>query len=318
MGQKHKPQNKTIAIFLLLSLFFHITILITFLVSKIQPVTPKNSQVEVKYVTQEELEQAKNPGKKKSAAEKLTEQVVEQDKRLNEDIDPNTRFLSAHNQRVIQQTKAERSGKFTNTAMGGKPDEGKKDGDKNQKNAEAKEHKAREKGEMPDLKDLLPKFALNPGPKAPPSEKSGDPSQSDDYLKDVNTGMQTLLSTREFVYYAYYSRIKEAIRQHWEPAVREKVKIIYRQGRTIASAKDRVTQVLVTLDKKGDLIKIEVLTQSGVIDLDNAAVEAFRAASPFPNPPKGMVESDGTIKIRWDFVLEASNEGTLIMRLPRA
>ena len=48
-----------------------------------------------------------------------------------------------------------------------------------------------------------------------------------------------------------------------------------------------------------------MLTQSGVIDLDSAAVEAFREAAPFPNPPKGMVEGDGTIKIRWDFVLEA-------------
>jgi TonB family protein len=83
------------------------------------------------------------------------------------------------------------------------------------------------------------------------------------------------------------------------------VKIIYRQGRNIASAKDRVTQVLVTLNDKGELLKIEVLTQSGVEQLDAAAIEAFKAASPFPNPPKGMVEPDGTIKIRWDFVLEA-------------
>ena len=79
----------------------------------------------------------------------------------------------------------------------------------------------------------------------------------------------------------------------------------YRQGRTIASAKDRVTQVLVTLNPEGELVKVEVLTQSGVMDLDSAAVEAFRQAAPFPNPPKGMVEADGTIKIRWDFVLEA-------------
>jgi TonB family protein len=87
--------------------------------------------------------------------------------------------------------------------------------------------------------------------------------------------------------------------------VREKVKIIYRQGRSIASAKDRVTQVLVTLDSKGELIKVDILSPSGVEALDAAAVEAFRAAAPFPNPPKGMVEPDGTIKIRWDFVLEA-------------
>src|SRR5262249_17360268 len=158
------------------------------------------------------------------------------------------------NQRVIQQTKAERSGKFMNTALGGKPDEGRKDGDKQQKKIAKEKDHPREEGELPELKDLAPKFSMNPGPKAPENEKPGDPSQTDDYLKDVNTGMQTLLSTREFVYYSYYARIKEAIRQHWEPDVREKVKIIYRQGRTIASARDRVTQVLVTLDGKGELL----------------------------------------------------------------
>ena len=40
-------------------------------------------------------------------------------------------------------------------------------------------------------------------------------------------------------------------------------------------------------------------------ELDDAAVEAFRQAAPFPNPPKGLIETDGTIKIRWNFVVES-------------
>ena len=207
---------------------------------------------------------------------------------------------------MIQQTRAEESGKFSNTAKGGKKDDGEKaKATSEQKLAdEEKQEKPSEPGDIPALKDLAPKFSMDAGPKGAKADENGDPSKSDDYLKDVNTGMQTLLSTREFVYYSYYARIKEAIRQHWEPDVREKVKIIYRQGRSIASAKDRVTQVLVVLNGKGELMRVEVLGQSGVDQLDNAAVEAFRAASPFPNPPKGMIESDGTVKIRWDFVLE--------------
>ena len=50
---------------------------------------------------------------------------------------------------------------------------------------------------------------------------------------------------------------------------------------------------------------VQVLNDSGIRDLDDAAVEAFKEAAPFPNPPEGIVESDGTIKIRWDFILEA-------------
>ena len=52
-------------------------------------------------------------------------------------------------------------------------------------------------------------------------------------------------------------------------------------------------------------MKVQVLEDSGLRDLDEAAVDAFREAAPFPNPPQGIVEKDGTVKIRWDFVLEA-------------
>ena len=117
--------------------------------------------------------------------------------------------------------------------------------------------------------------------------------------------MQTLLSTREFVYYAYYQRVREKIRQYWEPMIREKVRRIFAQGRNIASSSDRITQVIVILNKQGTLVGVQVIGQSGIRDLDNAAVEAFRAAEPFPNPPKGIIEDDGKIRIRWDFILEA-------------
>ncbi|MDX9731530.1 MAG: TonB family protein, partial [Bdellovibrionales bacterium] len=67
----------------------------------------------------------------------------------------------------------------------------------------------------------------------------------------------------------------------------------------------QITSVIIILDEKGTLFRVQVVGASGIVDLDDAAVEAFRAAAPFPNPPKGIVEEDGTLKIRWDFVLEA-------------
>jgi TonB family protein len=299
------------ATFLLISLAAHFSVLLVFyIVPALQP-TAKPEAVQVEYIPADELTPPDEQGEKprdKRKRENLRDQIVEQQKQLNDETPEDSRFLSAFNQKVIKQTKAERNDKFNNTAQGGQPDEGSKEGDEeSQAKVDKPEHNERDRaaGEMPALKDLMPKFALTPGPKAPKLDENGNPSATDDHLKDVQNGLQTLLSTREFVYYAYYARIKEALRQHWEPNVREKVKIIYRQGRTIASANDRVTQVMVTLNKNGELIKVEVLTQSGVESLDGAAVDAFREAAPFPNPPKGMVEADGTVKIRWDFVLEA-------------
>ena len=111
--------------------------------------------------------------------------------------------------------------------------------------------------------------------------------------------------TREFIYYSYYQRIRSQIRQFWEPSIRGKVKKIFAQGRSLASEHDHVTRVVITLNKEGALLRVQVVGESGLKDLDDAAVEAFRAAEPFPNPPQGIVENDGTIKINWDFILEA-------------
>ncbi len=255
-------------------------------------------------------------------------QIVDQDeKAINDETPKETKFLSRHNQTVVQQSQADLQGKFRNTdgASGAKTPErhtGKVD---DQKGVEGKEdqvvsQKSEKPSEIltaddgvptkrhPTLKDLVPSFKPQPPPDDTDSVAQGGgdgPSTSDDHLKDVKTGMQTLLSTREFVYYSYYNRIKDKLRQYWEPKIKEKMEKIVRQGRTIASSADRITKVVIILDNTGTLVRVQIVGPSGVNDLDDAAVEAFRAAAPFPNPPHGIADPDGTIKIRWDFILEA-------------
>ncbi|NCN95334.1 MAG: TonB family protein [Bdellovibrionales bacterium] len=273
-----KKKIKPIFVFLGLSLLAHFAfVLSVWIPTLIQPSQNEVEKVEVTYMDYREL-----PNR----------QIVEQQTQINDEVDENAKYLSAFDQKVIEQTKAQASGAFKNTAGGGKK-------------SEAKNEKF-EKGELPSLKKLMPSFkSENISNFDGDGKRQDEQSQTDDHIKDVKSGLQTLLSTREFVYYSYYARIKDQIRQHWGPNVREKVKIIYKQGRNIASARDRVTQVLVILDKTGSLVRVEVLSASGVVDLDAAAIEAFQQAAPFPNPPQGMVETDGTIKIRWDFILEA-------------
>ncbi len=133
---------------------------------------------------------------------------------------------------------------------------------------------------------------------------TADPSQTQDYLKDKDKGIETMLNTREFKYYSYYSRIRRQLSEHWEGRVREKILQIYRSGRSIATNRDHITKLLIILNSTGILMNIKILGDSGVRDLDDAAIEAFRSAAPFPNPPRGIIETDGTVHIRWDMVLE--------------
>lgn len=240
--------------------------------------------------------------KAQAVEEEQRRQIVEQDKSVNDEIPEDAKFLSQQNQKVKEETRAQNRGTFTNQAAQNLAEQ-------RQKVEKPKERNRKLDHGLPTFEALKPKFEWdNMGSK---SQERSTASQSDDYLKDVKTGVQTMLSTREFLYYSYYNRIKAQLKQYWEPKIKEKVKRIFAQGRQIASDQDRITKVVIHLNDAGVLIRVQVVGESGVRDLDDAAVEAFRAAAPFPNPPKGIVDADGTIKIRWDFILESAD-----MRMP--
>ncbi len=230
----------------------------------------------------------------KSAKNLKKQQIVEQQKRVNDELPDESAFLSQFNQTVKEQTQAKRVGKFINTA--GHSNEPQKEADFRPKKVKPK--KMSPNG-LPTLDDL--RLKTNYQQQRP----SGMASQNDDHIDKVKEGVQTLLSTREFLYYSYYTRIKNKLRRHWGNKVREKVSFLMKKGRSIASTRDRITKVIIVLNDSGVLVRVQVVGQSGVIDLDEAAVEAFREAAPFPNPPRGMIETDGNVRIFWDFVLEA-------------
>lgn len=268
-------------------------------------------------------EVAKNvPPKTKDNQVKIVDQP---DKALNDEVDPETRFLSKNNQRVEKQTVAKNRGEFQNRAEQGPQG---KEGSKEPQNPMAKflpqfdaakavaERAERErqydedaealmmqaKKQKREVADAAAKRDAGDGEDA---SKGADTSRTLDYIKDLDPGLETLLSSKEFKFYTYFSRVRTQLNQHWAPKVRSKVSQMYKKGRRIASTDDMITRCLVTLDRSGRLVKVQIIGNSGLIELDEAAVEAFRSAAPFPNPPAGMVDTDGMIKIRWDFILEA-------------
>lgn len=234
-------------------------------------------------------------------------QLVEQDeKALNDEVPEDAKFISRHNQKVVKETKASLTGDYKNTGAGG-DNETQPQVKKSAPEKPKAPKRAESKTGLPSLAALSPTLDITRQRNQTEEVTSarGPSSATNDYLKDVKPSMETMLNTREFVYYTYYQRIRAQLRQYWEPSIRAKVKKIFAQGRSIASTSDHITRVYIILDQQGSLLKVQVIERSGVYDLDDAAVEAFRAAEPFPNPPKGMMEADGTIKIRWDFILEA-------------
>jgi TonB family protein len=131
---------------------------------------------------------------------------------------------------------------------------------------------------------------------------SGGPAP--DKLDGVEEGEGTYLNTREWKYASYFNRIKQAVATQWDP----NGALVKRDptGQRYAY-KDRLTVLTVTLDDKGALKDVHVQRSSGVDFLDSTAIEAFRKAQPFVNPPGGLADQRGEIAFVFGFYLEVGS-----------
>ena len=214
----------------------------------------------------------------------LDKQVVETQKADNEKVDPDAKYLSNRDQTVAEQTRAARTDKFQEAQSTGT-------------RSEQAQTPLSEEGTSHSTTDWqsLSLHDLGLG-------GSGLSGATDDRLEDIAVGDKTVLSTREFQYFSYYQRIKDLLRQYWKPTVEKKLLKIWGRGKNVNDP-ELVTRISVTLTDQGSLQRVARVASSGLSEIDDAAEEAFRQAAPFPNPPTGMVEPDGFVRIQWDFIL---------------
>jgi len=135
-----------------------------------------------------------------------------------------------------------------------------------------------------------------------------------DHLEDVDNGDETSLSAKRWVYASFFNRLKRQVAQNWDP------NSVWRHvdpTGTVYGSKTRVTEVRVSLSRSGELAKIVVTSPSGSGDLDEEAIRAFRSASPFPNPPDGLVQKDNLITFGFAFYFTLGGQH-LSWRLPQS
>ena len=102
---------------------------------------------------------------------------------------------------------------------------------------------------------------------------------SDGYLgaRDVNMKEDTVeLSTTEFRYLSYFSKLKSQIESVWH----------YPEESRYRGEEGQLFLVF-TIKRNGDLENIELLNSSGYARLDNEAIRAIRSAAPYAPFPEG-------------------------------
>lgn len=293
--------------FIFVSLALHVLFFAgLFVAQKIIPQAAVET-LEISLLTDEELQALHNTQQPESL-----KQIVETNPdEANNTLAENAQYLSAKDNRVEKETRAQYGEQFKNSQR-------QKSASASSESAPTKkttqQNKNSQKKTTPQLFDdgfnayqalsEQQNFQLQQQARQL-AAAGGDASSTNDNLPDAEESLQTRLNTREYKYYSYYSRIKNQLNQWWVPAVQQKFAVLMKQGRTVASEESKVTKLIIVLNDRGLLVNVKVLAESGVRELDEAAIEAFRSAAPFPNPPRGMIEPDGTVQIRWDCVVES-------------
>jgi TonB family protein len=164
----------------------------------------------------------------------------------------------------------------------------------------------------PSVRPTVPGGGGIPGspglPNLVPSEDAlaravGKGGGSFDDLRDLDDGESTALNAKKWKFATYFNRIRHAVADEWHPDV---VYTRHDPSGNVYGQKDRVTVLRVRLDRVGGLAGVHVLQSSGADFLDDEAMEAFRRAQPFPNPPSQLIAADGYIHFSFGFIFELS------------
>ena len=113
---------------------------------------------------------------------------------------------------------------------------------------------------------------------------------TNDLLRE-DRGDAVQLNTKEFKYASYINQIKRLVNFYWQQNLDN-------LPSSIRLSKSQYTTVVnVQIGADGSLEACLVMEESGSGPLDNAVVEAFRIAGPFPPPPDGLIDPDGIARL---------------------
>lgn len=91
----------------------------------------------------------------------------------------------------------------------------------------------------------------------------------------------------------FFRRGIDALRGHWHPN-----EVIQRANRDPArrcGERTRTTFAVAVLDKKGNVVDVDLKDTSGCVALDDEAIAAFKRVAQFPQPPLDLFKApDGT------------------------
>jgi len=135
-------------------------------------------------------------------------------------------------------------------------------------------------------------------------------------MLDLDAARELALNTHKIQFAGYLNRIRRLVNFYWT----QNVKNLPLSARATLRRPSYNTSVYVVLTDSGRLEAFEVIRASGSQYMDRAVKQAFEIAGPFPDPPAGLVASDGRVYLPdFEFTVTMSRpQGASRMLDPRA
>lgn len=240
----------------------------------------------------ERFKPAERPAFKALEVSLVESPLLESVKSLQEtaDVAPEVaQFASDRNLKAEQQTSPERQA--TNVAT---PSQGSAQQVIGNQNQQQKTQQRSRKSFSLSNEELV---AMN-DPMVLGSALGQDAPPSAGFIERLERGEQLKVNALGLDYGQYLIRMKERLIKRWNP-------------RRIISAEmydyEEITVTLaVVLNSQGELVDLRVMDKSFFPLYDKEALDAFRKAGPFPNPPESLIQDDGRIYLPWSFALSFS------------
>lgn len=285
----------------LFSVLIHFTlvaVLIWVMPTIMPPAEPE--VIELEWTPERELYEAIKPREKK-----IVRQVEIPENNKLKDDETLARFLSEKTQRVQQEMQAALTGMTKNRSSQSPESPSKNSNTKSeQKTDNPKKMETKKSLETLDKdKDGYQQVDISQQLNEMKRFSDGVSSVGESLPRDVKVGSFTALNTDRYLYYTFYARVEELIRYRWESRIQNAINSFDRETRLQLADRNWVTEAEFILDKSGHLKTAVIMKSSGIKPFDMAAINAFKEALIFPNPPQEMVKEDGMIHLVFSFTV---------------
>ena len=275
---------------ILFSFSFHILLILAVVfLAPLLMMPPKEAPIEVSIVSPAPATRSKTKER-----EVVRQALVPDSMKVPED-ETLARFLSEQKQRVKQETQAAKNGMTENRSNVSSSEKGQK----------AQQKKVTPNEESPD-KDGYRNVDISRDLQEMNRLNDGLSTVGQNLPRDVKVGSFTALNTDRYLFYTFYARIEEAIRFRWESRVEQAIRNLGPAAMVNLGNRNWVTNVEFLLDSDGYIKKALIMKESGVTSFDASAVQAFKEAAVFPNPPQEMIQDDGFIHLKFSFTVNFS------------